>query len=134
MSRKKILLMVILILAVLLSAVAGVLWNTRNYVIVGLQLYPKNVRQLDLRDQEITARHYEKLRQYLPDCKIFWNVPFQGTVISSDTEEITISALEREDIRDLNYFTQLKRIKAENCTDYEMLLTLWTQRPDLQVQ
>ena len=134
MSRKKILLMVILILAVLLSAVAGVLWNTRNYVIVDLQFYPQNVRQLDLRDQEITIRHYEKLRQRLPECEISWNVPFQDGNLSSDTEEITISALTMEDTANLNYFPNLKRINAQNCRDYDALLALWTQRPDLQVQ
>ena len=126
--------MILLIFAVLLSVVAGVLWNTRNYVIMDLQLYPKHARQLDLRDQGITIRHYEKLRRSMPDCEIFWNVPFQDSSLSSDTEEITISTLDRDDIRELNYFPQLKRVKAENCADYENLLALWTQRPDLLVE
>lgn len=134
MSRKKLLLMILLILAVLLFAVAGALWNTRNYVMVDLQLYPQNAQQLDLRDQKITIRHYEKLHKRMPDCEIFWNVPFQDRALSCDTEEITISTLDWEDIRDLNYFAQLKRIKAENCADYETLIALWTQRPDLVVE
>ena len=134
MNRKKSLLRTLLIPAVLLFVVAGVMWKTSNYVIVGLQLYPQNARQLDLRNQKISIRHYKKLHRSMPDCEILWNVPFQGRTLYSDTEEITISTLDREDIRDLNYFTQLKRIKAENCNDYETLLALWTQRPDLLVE
>lgn len=134
MSRKKIWLILLLILVVLLSAGAGLLWHTNNYVIVDLKLYPKNARQLDLRDQEISVRHYEKILQRMPECEIFWNVPFQNRAIFNDTKEINISALTREDIRNLNYFSELKRVKAEKCTDYEELLELWNQRPDLQVE
>ena len=134
MNRKKILLMVLLILVLLGAVVSGVLWHMRNYVLVDFQFYPRNVRQLDLRDQEISIRHYEKLSRRLPGCEILWNVPFQNDQMSCDTRELTVSALTQQDIQVLSYFRQLEKVKAENCSDYKSLLKLWRQRPDLQVE
>ncbi len=134
MSGKKILLMILLVSVVLLSVILGVFWNIRHYVLVDFQFYPKGVQQMDLRDQEITAGHYEKLQRRMPDCRIFWNVPFQGEAVSCDIREITVTRLDQEDIRNLQYFSQLETVYAENCTDYESLLKLWKQRPDLTVK
>ena len=127
-------LMVLLCLLVVLSMIFGVLWNLRNYVLVDFQFYPRGVQRLDLRDREITLRHYEKLLRHFPECEILWNVPFQGTTLSWDTEEITVTTLAEEDIRALEYFEGLQRVKAEDCADYENLLKLWRQRPDLKVE
>lgn len=134
MNRKKILLMVLLMLVLLLSVVSGVFWHMRHYVLVDMQFYPRDVQQLDLREQEITIRHYEKLLRRIPGCEILWNIPFQETVIPWDAREITITTLTQKDIRTLGYFEQLERVKAEGCTDYESLLKLWKQRPDLEVE
>ena len=134
MNRKKILLMVLLILVLLGSVVSGVFWHMRNYVLVDLQFYPRGVQQLDLRDREITLRHYEKLLRRLPGCEILWNVPFQNNQIPYDTKELTVVTLSQQDIRTLGYFKQLEKVSAEGCTDYENLLKLWKQRPDLQVE
>lgn len=134
MSRKKILLMVLLVSLVLLSTVSGVIWNLRHYVMVDFQFYPRDVQQLDLRDQEISQEDYKKFIRRLPGCEILWNVPFQDTRIPWDATEITVSSLTQEDIRDLAYLKQLKTVKAEHCTDYENLLQLYQQRPDLQVK
>ena len=134
MSKKKILLMVLLILVLLLSVVSGTLWHLRHYVLVEFQFYPRGVHQLDLREREVSVRHYEKLVRRMPDCEIQWNVPFQDTAIPCDAREITVSALTQKDIRNLEYFKQLETVKADNCSDYENLLKLWKQRPDLKVE
>ena len=134
MSGKKILLMVLLVSVIIASAILGICWNLRHYVLVDFRFYPKNVQQMDLRDREISVDHYEKLQKKLPECKILWNVPFQGGSISSDAQEITVSTLYREDLRILECFGQLKAVKAENCTDYDNLLELWHQRPDLNLE
>ena len=134
MGGKKILLMILLVSVVLLSVILGVFWNMRHYVLVDFQFYPKGVQQMDLRGQEITPAHYEKLQRRMPDCKIFWDVPFQGQAVSCDIREITISTLTQEDIRNLQYFEQLEIVYAEDCRDYESLLKLWKQRPDLTVR
>ena len=134
MNRNKILLVLLLSMTVLLTTAAGVLWNVRNYVIVGFQFYPKGVQQLDLREREIALQHYEKLLLRMPDCEILWNVPFQDQQISSDAEQIHISSLSQADIPMLQYFSRLKTVKAEHCTDYEALQALCQQRPDLTVE
>ena len=133
MSRKKTLLMVFLVLIVLLSVALGMFWHMRHYVLVDLEFYPRGVRQLDLRDREITIRHYEKLRRRIPECAVLWNVPFQEIVIPCDAEEISVSALSEKDIRILEYFSCLESVNAETCTDYDALLYLHQQRPDLKV-
>jgi len=133
-SGKKILLMVLLILALLLSVVLGVFWHMRHYVLVEFQFYPKEAQQLDLRDREITIRHYEKLLRRIPGCEILWNVPFQETAISWDTREITISSLTERDIQALEHLSHLETVQAEGCTDYENLLMLQQHRPDLKVE
>ena len=83
MSGKKILLMILLVSVVLLSVILGVFWNMRHYVLVDFQFYPKDVQQMDLRDQEITAGHYEKLQRRMPDCRIFWRIPESFVILRS---------------------------------------------------
>ena len=133
MSGKKKLLMALLILVVLLSVILGLCWSWRNYILVDRQFYPKGAQQLDLREQEISIRHYERLRRRIPGCEIFWNVPFQGNALPWDTREISVSALTEKDIRILEYFEQLEQVDAEGCTDYANLLQLQKQRPELKV-
>ena len=133
MRKIKTLLMILLILVVLGSVASGVCWNLRHYALVEFQFYPKGAQQLDLRGRDISVRHFEKLQRHLPDCEIRWDVPFQKTTIPCDVTEITISALSQQDIRNLNYLEQLETVKADACSDYENLLELWNQRPDLNV-
>jgi len=131
---KKKLLMALLILVVLLSVPMGLHWHFRHYVVVDFRFYPRGVQQLDLRDQDISIRHYEKLLRRIPGCEILWNVPFQGTAVPWDVEEVRISALSGKDIRVLEYFDRLKKVNAEGCTDYDGLMKLLQLRPDLQVE
>jgi len=129
----KILLMTLLVLTVVLSVFLGMSWHMRNYVLVDMEFYPREARQLDLRDREISIRHYEKLLRRIPGCEIQWNVPFQDTTVPSDAKEITVSALTRKDIRVLKYFHRLETVHAVHCTDYELLMELQDQRPELRV-
>ena len=126
--------MLLLILVLLVTVVSGVFWHMRHYVLVDLRFYPRDVQQLDLRDQEISLRHYEKLQRRLPECDILWNVPFQETLVPHDVQELSVSALTQKDIRTLGYFARLEKVTAEDCSDYETLLKLWKQRPDLDVE
>ena len=84
MSKKKTLLMVLLIVLLFASILAGVVYHMRHYVLVDMQFYPRGVRQLDLRESEISVRHYEKIRRRLPDCEIRWNVPLAGAYWPED--------------------------------------------------
>ena len=55
MSGKKKLLMVLLILVLLGSVAAGISWNLKNYVLVGLQFYPRQAQEMDLREEDISV-------------------------------------------------------------------------------
>ena len=123
-----------LILAVLLIAVAaGVVWCLTHFYLVDFHFYPKNVAVLDLRGQEITAEHYDKLRSKIPACQIRWDIPFQGTTYPDDTTELTVTALTEEDVAALDYFTLLETVHAEACTDYAQLAALEDRRPEVTV-
>lgn len=57
------------------AAVAAV-WLFGVYHLVDFRLYPKNAAELDLRGQQISPAHYEKLVNRMPDIRILWDVPF----------------------------------------------------------
>lgn len=132
-SKKKIFLMVLLVSLLFASVIAGVFWHMRHYVLVDMQFYPKGTQYLDLRDREISARHYEKILRRMPGCEVRWNVPLSQSSWPDDTREITITALTERDIRNLKYLEQLQTVEAEGCTDYRNLLLLQQQWPELQV-
>lgn len=132
-GRKKVLLF--LLLAVLLAAVAlGIVWHMINYVMVDFRFYPRNARTLDLRDQEITVNHYERLQRMLPDCQIHWNVPFQDSLYPEDTSELTVKALTDKDVRTLKCFSSLRVLNAQGCTDYQQLIEAQEQYPQVEVR
>ena len=133
MSKKKIFLMVLLVVLLFSSVIAGVFWHMRHYVLVDMQFYPRGVQHLDLRDREISIRHYEKIIQRLPGCEVRWNVPLSQGSWPEDTRTITVTALTERDVRNLKYLEQLQTVEAEGCTDYRNLLLLRQQIPDLQV-
>lgn len=133
MSKKKILLMVLLLVLLFASVIAGVFWHMRHYVLVDLQFYPKGAQYLDLRAQEISTRHYEKILRRLPGCEVRWNVPLSRSSWPEDSQTITVTALTEKDIRSLKYLTQLQTVEAEGCADYGNLLLAQRQYPNLQV-
>ena len=55
MSGKKKLMMVLLILVLIGSVAGGLSWNLKNYVLVGMQFYPRNARQMDLREETLSV-------------------------------------------------------------------------------
>jgi len=132
-SKKKIFLMALLMALLFSSVIAGVFWHMRHYVLVDLQFYPKGAQYLDLREKEISTRHYEKILRRMPGCEVQWNVPLSEGSWDEDAKTITVTKLTEKDIRNLKYLTQLQTVEAEGCTDYQNLLLLQRQWPDLQV-
>jgi hypothetical protein len=102
-SKKKIFLMVLLIVLLFSSVIAGVFWHMRHYVLVDLQFYPRGIQYLDLREQTVSVRHYEKILRRMPGCEIRWNVPLSQGSWPDDAREITVTALTERDIRNLKY-------------------------------
>ena len=134
MNGKKIVLMILIFVLLLASVAAGVAWNLTHYCLIDFKLYPRDVRSLDLRGEEISVSHYEKLAKALPDCDIRWNVPFQDGLYPDDTTEITVTSLTDADIQTLGYLTELETVHAEQCRDYAQLKQLREQRPEVQVE
>ena len=134
MSGKKKILALILVAAVLLSAAAGIGWILWNNYVIDFHLYPKNAVSMDLRGQEVSIRHYDALTAKLPQCRILWDVPFQGGTIPNDTTEITVDTLTNEDVAVLAYLPQLSTVHAESCADYDSLMLLKDTYPDVTVR
>lgn len=133
MTQKQKWLLSLLSLILGLTMLASLLWCGKKYCLVDFHLYPRQAEPLDLRGQNVTAAHVEKLQKKLPQCEILWEVPFQDGTLSSDTTDLTITALSEEDIVQLDYLTNLQTVEADGCRDYAALLTLEQHRPELTV-
>lgn len=131
---KKGLIITLAVIFILLAAVVGAaVWVLMNYHIVSGKLYAKDLEVLDLRSQEVDPAYVEKLGEKLPDCDIRWNIAFQGGHLEDDVTEVTVTALSEKDLEQLGYARQLKTVKAEGCTDYEILEQLRQRRPEVEV-
>ena len=91
------------------------------------------LKRLDLRDTGLTVEAYEMLRQALPGCQVLWSVPFQGGFVSEDITVLDVTELSAEDLQMLKYLPGLTAVDATGCRDYEVLMDLCQQRPDLNV-
>ena len=133
MSRTKKLLVALLLVVMLASVAAGLVWHMNHYQMVDFRFYPRNAQVLDLRDEEISLKHYHKIRRYLPDAQVLWSVPFQDGRYASDVKELTVASLTDRDVELLDYFTRLQRVDASGCEDYPQLMALQQRRPEVQV-
>ena len=135
MSRLiKILITFAVLLAILLGALGASWYFYRNtHVKVDGVIYEKNLSQLDLRGQQVTAEQYEKLQKNLPGCRIRWDVPFQNTTYPDDTAELAVTTLSQEDLQQLRYFKDLQKVDAAGCSDYDQLQKLMETYPNIDV-
>ena len=131
--KKKGLVALAIAAVLILGMAAATCLIAQNYYIVNFHLYSKDTAILDLRDQEISIKGFQKLSGRFPECRILWNVPFQGGVLASDTTQITVDSLSGEDVAALAFFPSLNTFHAEACTDYENLMQLTAAYPDLAV-
>lgn len=137
MSRRKTkntLVIVLLVLIVLAAAVlGGMIWLVTTHFFVGGRAYAKDARALDLRDRELTVTEYENIRRQLPECEIRWDIPFQGSALADDTTVLSFDSLSDSDLKQLAYFTQLQRVDAAGCEDYERLMELRELYPGVEL-
>lgn len=132
MKNKK--LLTIAVLALLLVAVlAGLVWHMTHYTMVDFKFYAKDAASLDLREEDISLEHFDKLHRQLPDCEIRWNVPFQDGFQDSSIAELTVDKLTEDDVQRLEYFKGLEKLDAQNCTEYALLLNVRTIYPELEM-
>ena len=91
------------------------------------------LKKLNLRGCGITAQQYDAIRAALPDCEILWSVPFQGTYYDDTIEALTVETLSEADLAVIPYFSALTAVNADQCRDYDAILLLKEQNPDLSV-
>lgn len=122
------------ILVILLTAV--LVWVNSVYVYVG-GFYRRDSTQLDLRGKKISTMEYIRLRQKLPDCVIYWDVPIGGGALNCESETIAVSAFSEDDIAQLAYFPALTALDLtaadvspalfeEICAAYPALSVRWS--------
>ncbi|MDD5883410.1 MAG: hypothetical protein PUD70_04915 [Firmicutes bacterium] len=136
MSKKVVVVLTVitLILALVVAGAVGFLWYRDTHVFVDGKAYSNREESMDLREETMSVEHYDQLHALLPDCTILWNVPFQNGVASSDSEELTITTLSKEDIELLAaYFPNLRKVDAAQCGDYAMLEALQQRLPEVEV-
>ena len=133
MKGKKIIIVLSMICLLLAGLIVGMLWFNHNYVLVGFNAYERNAQMLDMRQAEFSQSDYEKLQQKLPECRILWSVPFQGSFVDSDVSELTVTAMAEADVQQLKYFTDLKELHGENCPDLDAMILAGDTYPDLEL-
>lgn len=133
MKRKTLVIVALLLALVLAGLLGGGIWLKSTHVIVGRKPYPNDAAYLDLRGERITLEEYRQLCGALPGCEITWDVPFQDSFHSSDTQKLTIRGISDKEIDALRYFPDLQAIDATACQDYEQLQKLCRSWPDLDI-
>ena len=91
------------------------------------------LKKLDLRDTGLTLEQYQDLQAALPECEIIWSVPFQDGFCSSNMTTLRVDTISEADFAVFQHLPKLKYIKADNCTDYDVLMKLIEEYPQLQV-
>ena len=124
----------LIVLAVALLAVGIAVWFLLTHVWVAGTFYSRNADVLDLRFANVTTADYDKLRKKAPNSEILWRIPFQGKTYDQDTDVLYVTSLTDEDVATLDYFTRLKTVEAQKCTDYPQLAALTARRPEVTVE
>ena len=132
-KEKKLNPVLLIVLAVVLLAVGIAVWFLLTHVRVAGTFYSRNADVLDLRFADITGKDYDKLREKAPDSEILWRIPFQGKTYDQNTDVLYVTSLTDEDVAALDYFTRLKTVEAQECTDYAQLASLAARRPAVTV-
>ena len=124
----------LIVLAAALLAVGIAVWFLLTHVWVAGSFYSRNADVLDLRFADVTTADYDKLRKKAPNSEILWRIPFQGKTYDQDTDVLYVTSLTDEDVATLDYFTRLKTVEAQECTDYSQLAALTARRPEVTVE
>ena len=123
----------LVILCLVLAILGGMIWFVSSHFFVGGKAYSNKAETLDLRDRKISVEEYDAICRKLPDCEIRWNVPFQNGTYPDDTTSLSVSSLSDKDLKMLSRFPQLREVDATACRDYEQLMKLRDQYPNVKL-
>ncbi len=133
MTQKK--LICILAAAVVVIAAAGFGLGTvlAHYTLIDGKIYDREAQVLNLEGENISLAHYQKIQERMPYTFVQWDIPVSGERFPWDSQEITITSLNKDDVAAIGCFPQLKSIHAWECQDYPMLRVLQQLYPHLDL-
>lgn len=88
---------------------------------------------IDARGSGLTTGQYDRLYREYPNARIDWDVPFRNSFLPSGTTTMRVQTLTEEDVRQLDYLTELVSVDGWDCEDYAQLAALQRRRPDCKV-
>ena len=124
---------VLAVILALVSVIGLLIWFFAANAIVSWHIYPRGAEFLNLRDRELSLEEYDKISKKLPDCEIYWDIPFQGKTYPENTTALEVTELSDEDVDTIGYFRHLEVINAMDCTDYAQIAQLQSRYPDVVV-
>ena len=93
-----------------------------------------DLQQLDARDTGMTPGQYEWFRRELPDCRVLWDIPVQGSYYDPQTTELHVQALAEEEMDALTYLPNLKLLDVGSWEDYPRIRALQEAYPHCTVR
>ncbi len=155
MKKRRIVICIVLCIALLAALLGRLYYHRTTYIQIGEETLRRDITEftvtgdhlpeielleqlsalecLDVRSVPLSIDEYEVLKSALPDCRILWNVPFQDTFLDEETSELTVLSLVPEDLKSIPYLPLLRTIHAQGCRDYDALMLLEKEYPDLEV-
>lgn len=134
---KKVLIIVLVFLLIFALAAAGgygIAWYQSNHIFIQGDAYPLTATALDLREKNLTVSEFVEIQAQMPQCRITWNVPFQGRSYSSDSASLRVTEVTQADLDFLStYFPKLSSLDASSCEEYALLEKFQEEHPQCQV-
>ena len=85
---------------------AALVWLNSVYVYAG-GLHRRDSAQIDLRGKSISEEKYLRLREAMPECVIYWDVPIGGAAIDCESTAVVLTSFTEEDAARLAYLPAL---------------------------
>ena len=93
----------------------------------------RDLKELDLRGNEVTTADLEYLRRHLPDCHIRYDVHMGGEYYDSDLTFLALPDLPG-DWKNIALFPDLQELTVDHCTNPEGMETLREALPDCRMR
>lgn len=129
-----ILLVILLILALAAAGGYGIAWYRSTHIFIQGDAYPLDATALDLREKDLTVSEFDEIQAQMPQCRITWNVPFQGSAYLSDTTALKVTEVTQAELDFMvAYFPKLSSLDASGCEEYALLEQFREAHPQCQV-
>lgn len=123
----------VIALVLLAALAAGAWWFFNNYAIYRGQIVPRNVTELDLRGEELTAEELTQAEEMFADAHILRDIVIGGKTYASDETDIAVGTFTRAEIPRFREFDALKSVDATESADLDAVLALREAVPELSV-